>query len=82
MPAPALQAAGAVVAGRDLLPRLLAALGAASVGLLLILYRAAVESEVRQRRPAVERPDATVDRKRAVSPRDPDTAGGRGEGFR
>ena len=37
MPTPALQAAGAVVAGRDLLPRLLAALGAASVGLLLLV---------------------------------------------
>ena len=37
MPAPALQAAGGVVAGRDLLPRLLAALGAASVGLLLVV---------------------------------------------
>src|SRR4051812_16523014 len=37
MPTPALQAAGAVVAGRDLLPRLLAALGAASAGLLLLV---------------------------------------------
>src|SRR4051794_22389346 len=37
MPAPALQAAGAVVAGRDLLPRLLAALAAALAGLLLLV---------------------------------------------
>src|SRR3954466_6937158 len=37
MPTPALQAAGAAVAARDLLPRLLAALGAASVGLLLLV---------------------------------------------
>ena len=37
MPPPALQAAVAVVAGRDLLPRLLAVLGAALAGLLLLV---------------------------------------------
>ena len=37
MPAPALQAAGAVVAGRDHLPRLLAGLGAALAGLLMLV---------------------------------------------